>query len=161
MRDKDEWQPVPQLARYARSNLVLHLQGPLPLIPSVLSLPSEERTALDGRKMLPCSIRPPSIIFSIRPKLLRLKRLSRCHKLHSLRSEFSSAQYELVLLFTNLLPVAFACECFLHALLLAGLQVKGVALYLFDNVLRLHLPLETTKSILQRLAFLNTYFCQD
>ena len=43
MRDKDEWQPVLQLARYARSNLVLHFQGPVLLLPPVLSLPSEER----------------------------------------------------------------------------------------------------------------------
>ncbi len=68
---------------------------------------------------------------------------------------------ELVLLFTNLLPVPFACECFLHAFLFAWFQVKGVALDLFNNVFRLHLPLETTKSILQGLAFLNTNFCQD
>ena len=67
----------------------------------------------------------------------------------------------LVLLFTNLLAITFACECFLHAFLFAWFQVKGVALDLFDNVFRLHLPLETTKSILQRLAFLNTNFCQD
>ena len=68
---------------------------------------------------------------------------------------------ELVLLFTDLLAIPFACECFLHAFLFAWFQVKGVALDLFDNVLRLHLPLETTKSILQGLAFLNTNFCQD
>ncbi len=68
---------------------------------------------------------------------------------------------KLVLLFTNLLPVPLACECFLHAFLFAWFQVKGVALNLFDNVFRLHLPLETTKSIFQRLAFLNTNFCQD
>ena len=73
------------------------------------------------------------------------------------------ARYELrlVLLFTNLLAVALACECFLHAFLFAWFQVKGVALDLFDNVFRLHLTLETTESILQRLAFLNTNFCQD
>jgi hypothetical protein len=68
---------------------------------------------------------------------------------------------KLVLLFTDLLPITFACECFLHAFLFAWFQVKGVALDLFDNVFRLHLTLETTKSILQGLAFLNTNFCQD
>ncbi len=73
------------------------------------------------------------------------------------------ARYELrlVLLFTNLLAVPLACECFLHAFLFAWFQVKGVALDLFDNVFRLYLTLETTESILQRLAFLNTNFCQD
>jgi hypothetical protein len=68
---------------------------------------------------------------------------------------------ELILLFTDLLAIPFACEGFLYAFLFAWFQVKGVALDLFDNVFRLHFPLETTKSILQRLAFLNTNFCQD
>jgi hypothetical protein len=77
------------------------------------------------------------------------------------RSGFCSSRKKSILLFTNLLAVAFACECFLHAFLFAWFQVKGVAFHLFDNVFRLHLPLKTTQSILQRFAFLNTYFCQD
>ncbi len=62
MRDKDESQPVRPLARYACSNLVLHLQGPVLSLTPALSLRSEERTAFDGGKMLPCSIHPPSSI---------------------------------------------------------------------------------------------------
>lgn len=65
-----------------------------------------------------------------------------------------------VLLLTNLLPVALACQCFLHTLLLARLQVKRVALHLFDDVLGLHLALETAQRILERLAFLYSNFCQ-
>jgi hypothetical protein len=154
MRDKDEWQPVLQLARYARSNLVLHFQGPFLLLPPVLSLPSEERYGTRRGENATVQHSPPVACFVFRPKLTPLHGVNPCCKLYSSRSE-------LVLLFTNLFTVPLACECFLHAFLFAWFQVKGVALDLFDNVFRLHLPLETTKSILQRLAFLNTNFCQD
>jgi hypothetical protein len=84
------------------------------------------------------------------------------HRARPLRlARLQLLQTKLILLFTDLFPVPFACECFLHAFLFAWFQVKGVALDLFNDVLRLHLPLETTKSILQGLAFLNTNFCQD
>ena len=56
---------------------------------------------------------------------------------------WEKAAHELVLLFTRLLPTALASQCFFHALLLAGLQVKGVTLDLLDDVFLLHLALET------------------
>ena len=67
---------------------------------------------------------------------------------------------DLVLLFTSLLPAAFACQCFLHALLLAGLQIKGVALDLLNNVFLLHLALEAAQCIFKGLALLQSDFCQ-
>ena len=50
---------------------------------------------------------------------------------------------------------------FLHALVLARFEVKGVTLDLLDDVFLLHLPLEATKGILQRLALLQSNFCQS
>jgi len=67
---------------------------------------------------------------------------------------------KLVLLLTDLLAIAFACESFLHALLFAGFQVKGVALDLLDNVFLLYLALEAAKSVLEGFTLLNTNFCQ-
>jgi hypothetical protein len=49
----------------------------------------------------------------------------------------------LVLLFTRLLARPLASQRGLHTLFLAGLQVKGVALDLLDDVFLLHLALET------------------
>ena len=65
----------------------------------------------------------------------------------------------LVLLFAHLLTVALTGERFLHALLLAWLQVEGVTLYLFDDVFGLHFALETAQSVLERFTFLNTNLC--
>jgi hypothetical protein len=48
----------------------------------------------------------------------------------------------LILFFTCLLSGALARECSLNTLLFAGLQVKGVALDLLDDVFLLHLALE-------------------
>jgi hypothetical protein len=117
-------------------------------IAAVLSLPSEELTAIDGQSPLSSFQHSLPVDGFLRIKPIGFIRIQ-------------LPQTKLILLFPDLLPVPFACECFLHAFLFAWFQVKGVALDLFDNVLRLHLPLETTKSILQGLAFLNTYFCQD
>jgi len=47
-----------------------------------------------------------------------------------------------VLLFASLLAGPLASECGFYTLFLAGLQVKGVALDLLDNVFLLHLALE-------------------
>jgi len=60
-----------------------------------------------------------------------------------------------ILLFTSLLAVPLARQSCLDAFLFAGLQVVGVTLYFLDNVLLLHLPLESAQSIFQRFAFLN------
>ena len=66
----------------------------------------------------------------------------------------------LVLLFTNLFTIALTCQRFFDALLLAGLQVKGVTLDLFDNVFGLNLALEAAQSILKGFAFLNSNLSQ-
>jgi hypothetical protein len=67
---------------------------------------------------------------------------------------------KLVLFFPDLLAIALPRQRFLDSLLLAWFQVEGVTLDLFDNVLGLYLALETAQSILERLAFLYTNFCQ-
>ena len=66
----------------------------------------------------------------------------------------------LVLLFPNLLAIAFASERFFYALLLAWLQVKGVTLDLFDNVFGLNFALEAAQGIFERFTFLNSNLCQ-
>jgi hypothetical protein len=71
-----------------------------------------------------------------------------------------AALYRLVLLFPSFFSAAFARQCFLHALLLARLQIKGVALNLLDYVLLLHFALETAQCILKGLALLQSDFCQ-
>jgi len=64
--------------------------------------------------------------------------------------------YCLVLFFTNLLSGSFASERGFHAFFLTGLQVKGVALYLFDDVFLLYFTFETAQSVFQRLTLLKT-----
>ena len=71
-----------------------------------------------------------------------------------------AALYRLVLLLTSFFPAAFACQCFLHALLFARLQIKGVALDLLNYVFLLHLALEAPQCILKGLALLQSDFCQ-
>jgi hypothetical protein len=65
-----------------------------------------------------------------------------------------------VLLLTSLFPAAFACEGFLDTLFLAGLQVKGVALNLLDNVFLLHLALETSQRVFEGFTLLKSDFRQ-
>ena len=60
----------------------------------------------------------------------------------------------------TLFAVALASQRFLYATLFAGLQVIGVTLYLFDNVLLLDLPLEPAQRAFKRLAILDDYFGQ-
>ncbi len=66
----------------------------------------------------------------------------------------------LVLFFAHFLAIPFASQRLFHALLLARLQIKGVALDLFDDVLGLHLALEAPQGILKRFTLLNSNFCQ-
>ena len=66
----------------------------------------------------------------------------------------------LILFFTCFLASSLASERGLDALFFAGLQVKGVALDLLDNVFLLHLALETAQSVLEGFALLKPYFCQ-
>jgi len=65
-----------------------------------------------------------------------------------------------VLLFAHLLAGTLAGKCGLHALLLAGFQVKGVALYLFDNVFLLHFALEAAQSVFEGFTLLQSNFRQ-
>jgi len=65
-----------------------------------------------------------------------------------------------ILLLTSLFPAAFACEGFFDTLLLAGLQVKGVALNLLNDVFLLHLAFETTQRILEGFTLLKSDFRQ-
>jgi len=66
----------------------------------------------------------------------------------------------LILLFPSFFPAALSCQCFLHTLLLAGFQIKGVALHLLDDVFLLHLTFEAAQCILEGLALLQSDFCQ-
>ena len=66
----------------------------------------------------------------------------------------------LVLLFTSLLAIPLARQCFLDATLLTGLQVVGVTFDFLDDVFLLNLPLKPAERILKRLAFLYANLCQ-
>ena len=70
------------------------------------------------------------------------------------------ARCALVLFFACFLAATRARQCFLDALFLAGLQVKGVTLDLLDDVFLLHLALKATQRILEGLALLESNFCQ-
>ncbi len=65
-----------------------------------------------------------------------------------------------ILLLANFLTSALASERGLHAFLLTGLQVKGVALDLFNNVFLLHFALETAKRVLEGFTLLQSNFRQ-
>src|SRR5882724_11740904 len=67
----------------------------------------------------------------------------------------------LIRLFATLFSGTLSCQSFLHALLLSRFEIKGVAPDLLDDVLLLHLALEATKGILQRLALLQSNLCQS
>ena len=67
----------------------------------------------------------------------------------------------LVLLFTDLLAIPLACQCFFHALLFAWFQIKGVTLDLLDNVFRLHFAFKPAQRIFKGFAFLYSNLCQD
>jgi hypothetical protein len=66
-----------------------------------------------------------------------------------------------ILLLADLFTGALASQCGLDALLLTGLQVKRVALDLFNDVFLLHLALETAQSILKGFTLLQSNFRQS
>jgi hypothetical protein len=68
---------------------------------------------------------------------------------------------ELIGLSAILFSGSLSSQSFFHALLLARFEVKGVTPDLLDDVFLLHLALEATKGILQRLALLQSNFCQS
>ena len=65
----------------------------------------------------------------------------------------------LILLTPLLFPEAFTREGFLRTALLTRLHVVAVLFNLLDDVLRLHLALETPEGIFQRFTLLNYDFC--
>ncbi len=65
-----------------------------------------------------------------------------------------------VLLLANFLASTLASQRGFHALFLAGFQVKGVALYFFNNVFLLHFALETAQSVLEGFTLLQSNFRQ-
>ena len=66
----------------------------------------------------------------------------------------------LILFFPRLLPCPFTGQRGLDTLLFAGLQVKGVALDLFDDVFLLHLALKPAQSVLEGFSLLKPHFRQ-
>jgi hypothetical protein len=66
----------------------------------------------------------------------------------------------LVLFFAGFFAGALARQRFLYPFFLAGFQIEGVTFYFFNNVLRLHFPLEASQGVFERLAFLQSDFCQ-
>jgi hypothetical protein len=66
----------------------------------------------------------------------------------------------LFLLFPDLLACALPSKRSFHAFFLAGFQIKGVALDLFNNVFLLHFALEAAQGVLKRLTLLQSNFRQ-
>ena len=66
-----------------------------------------------------------------------------------------------VLLLANFLARALASERCFYAFLLAGLEVKRVALHFFDNVFLLHFALKAAQSILEGFTLLQSNFRQS
>ena len=73
----------------------------------------------------------------------------------------STAAFGLLLFFTRFFPAALACQSFFYTLLLAGLQIKRVALNLLNDVFLLHLAFEAAQRIFQRFALLQPDFRQS
>ncbi len=67
----------------------------------------------------------------------------------------------LILLLTNLLTIALACESFFHTLLFTGLQIKRMSLDFLDDVFSLHFALEAPQGILKGFAILYSNLCQE
>jgi hypothetical protein len=65
-----------------------------------------------------------------------------------------------VLLLPSFFATSFPCQGFLDTFFFAGLQVKGVALNLLNDVFLLHLALETSQRVFEGLTLLNSDFRQ-
>ena len=65
-----------------------------------------------------------------------------------------------ILFFANLFTSALASQRGFHALFLTRLEVKGVALDLFDNVFLLHFALEAAQSVFEGFTLLQSNFRQ-
>jgi hypothetical protein len=66
----------------------------------------------------------------------------------------------LVLFFACFLAGALASQRLFHTFLFAGLQIKGVTFHFLDDVLGLDFTLEAAERVFERLAFLQSDFCQ-
>src|SRR5215467_3265395 len=66
----------------------------------------------------------------------------------------------LFLFLPRLLAAALARQRLFYALFLAGLKIEGVTLHFLDDVFLLHFAFEAPQRIFQRLAFLQSNFCQ-
>ena len=71
-----------------------------------------------------------------------------------------AALFDLFLLFASLFAVPFAGKRFFHAFLFARLEIKGVPLYLFNNVFLLYFSLKAAQGVLQWFALLHSNFGQ-
>jgi hypothetical protein len=67
----------------------------------------------------------------------------------------------LILLLTDLLPIALASKRLFHAFLFTGFQIKRMTLDFLDNVFSLHFALEAPQGILKGFAFLYSNLCQE
>ena len=65
-----------------------------------------------------------------------------------------------ILLLANFFASALASERGFHAFFFTGLQVKRVALDLFDNVFLLHFALEAAQSVFEGFSLLQSNFRQ-
>jgi len=66
----------------------------------------------------------------------------------------------LIWLSANFLSCTLSRQSLLHPALLAWFQIVGVTLHFLNDIFRLNLALEPTQSVLQRLALLQSNFCQ-
>ncbi len=76
------------------------------------------------------------------------------------RSTPESTGFSSLLLLACFLAAAFASQCFLDSLSLAGLQVKRVTLDFLDDVLGLYLTLEPPKRVFKGFTLLKSNFRQ-
>ena len=65
-----------------------------------------------------------------------------------------------ILLFANFFTRALASERSFYAFFLARFQIKGVSLYLFDDVFLLNFALETAQSVFKGFTLLQSNFRQ-
>jgi hypothetical protein len=66
----------------------------------------------------------------------------------------------LILLFAGFFTISFARQSFLGAAFFAGLQIEGMPLHFFNNVLLLDFTFEPTQGIFKRLTLLQSNLCQ-
>lgn len=58
------------------------------------------------------------------------------------KTNFNGPESSLILLFARFFAVPLACQSFLYPALLAGLQIEGVPLDFFNDVVLLDFPFE-------------------